>query len=169
MMDSTTSASSEQELLRLRNEGKITEAEYQDLLAAMRKAPSREEDQPDASGPGCASQIERPKGGNIPPVLWIALVSLAVMIVAKVLGAFQLGPQILVDAALSAALLVGLYLGHKWAYVATIVLVALSAVLACSKGTEYGLTVLLVNCLVLVPMILARDYFFPKPARTGDN
>lgn len=37
-MESVSNISSEEELLQLRNEGKISEAEYQDLLAAIQKA-----------------------------------------------------------------------------------------------------------------------------------
>lgn len=40
-MSIASNASSEQELLQLRNEGKITEAEYQELLAIMKKPPAR--------------------------------------------------------------------------------------------------------------------------------
>ena len=38
-MESVSNISSEEELLQLRDEGKISEAEYNDLLAAMRKPP----------------------------------------------------------------------------------------------------------------------------------
>jgi hypothetical protein len=41
-MESISNISSEEELLQLRNEGKISEAEYQDLLAAMRKSPAKD-------------------------------------------------------------------------------------------------------------------------------
>ena len=37
-MEGVSNVSSEEELLQLRNEGKISEAEYQDLLAAIQKA-----------------------------------------------------------------------------------------------------------------------------------
>jgi hypothetical protein len=36
-VESVSNVSSEEDLLQLRNEGKVSEAEYQDLLAAMRK------------------------------------------------------------------------------------------------------------------------------------
>ena len=36
-MENISNVSSEEELLQLRNEGKISEAEYHDLLSAMRK------------------------------------------------------------------------------------------------------------------------------------
>ena len=45
-MKDSASASSQEELLRLREEGKISEAEYQNLLAAM-QAPTAAEPQPD--------------------------------------------------------------------------------------------------------------------------
>jgi len=44
-MENVSNISSEEELLQLRNEGKISEAEYQDLLATMRKpSPNGDED-----------------------------------------------------------------------------------------------------------------------------
>ncbi|MBN2128717.1 MAG: hypothetical protein JW741_04445 [Sedimentisphaerales bacterium] len=45
-MTDSSSASSQEELLRLREEGRISEAEYQNLLAAM-QAPTAAEPQPD--------------------------------------------------------------------------------------------------------------------------
>jgi hypothetical protein len=39
-MEDISNISSEEELLQLRNEGKITEDEYEQLLAAMSKPPS---------------------------------------------------------------------------------------------------------------------------------
>ena len=38
-MENVSNISSEEELLQLHNEGKISEAEYQDLLATIRKSP----------------------------------------------------------------------------------------------------------------------------------
>ena len=44
-MENVSNISSEEELLQLRNEGKISDAEYQDLLATMRKpSPNGNED-----------------------------------------------------------------------------------------------------------------------------
>ena len=44
-MGNVSNVSSEEELLQLRNEGKISDAEYQDLLATMRKpSPNGDED-----------------------------------------------------------------------------------------------------------------------------
>ena len=45
-MKNAPSASSEEELLQLRNDGKISEPEYQDLRAAIQKSAPREPDGP---------------------------------------------------------------------------------------------------------------------------
>ena len=163
-MKNISNISSEEELLQLLNDGKITETEYQDLLATMTKSHTHDENLP----PYSASKLKMPDPRSIPPILWIALVSLALMVFGKVLFAFKVGPIILIDAALSAVLLVGLYLGHTWAYVLTIVGVILGTILACSKGIGNGLMILLIDCLVLVPVLLSRDYFFTKPEPSKD-
>lgn len=43
-MDNISNISSEEELLQLRNDGKVSEAEYQDLLSAMRKTSLSEDE-----------------------------------------------------------------------------------------------------------------------------
>ncbi|MBN2594108.1 MAG: hypothetical protein JXA81_11420 [Sedimentisphaerales bacterium] len=163
-MENISNISSEDELLQLRNEGKITETEYQDLLATITKPPAHDENLP----PNSAAKPKIPDTGSIPPVLWIALVSLALMVFGKLLFMFKVGPIILIDAALSAVLLVGLYLGHTWAYFLTIIGVILGTILACSKGISNGLAIFIIDCLVLVPVLLSRDYFFGKSESSGD-
>ena len=41
-MENVSNISSEEELLQLRNEGRVNEDEYRDLLSAVRKAPSKD-------------------------------------------------------------------------------------------------------------------------------
>jgi hypothetical protein len=161
-METVSNVSSEEELLRLRNDGKISEAEYQDLLAAIRKSRPGETEVPDQSN-SCTFWLKtRLMEKKIPGPLWIALISLSVMVVLKVLFAFMVGPAILIDATWSGALLVGLYFGHKWAYILTIVFVAIGTVSGLSKGIGSGLTILVLDCLVLVPVLVCTEYFFPK-------
>ena len=163
-MEDPKNISSEQELLELRNQGKISEAEYGELLAAMRK-PTPDK-RPISDRTGIAGYLERQsRRKQIPGVLWIGLVSLGIMVLLKLVAVVSVGPRILIDAGLSAALLVGLCLGHKWAYILTIVLVVLGTVCALSKGAGYGLLVLILDCLVLVPVVLSTDYFFFKKDR----
>jgi hypothetical protein len=161
-MDNISNISSEEELLRLRDDGKISEAEYQDLLAAIRKSRPGETEVLGRSNSWTFWPKTLRTEKEIPGPLWIALISLAVMVVLKVLFVFHVGPAILIDAALSGALLVGLYFGHKWAYVLTIVFVAIGTVSGLSKGIGSGLTILVLDCLVLVPVVMCTEYFFPK-------
>jgi hypothetical protein len=161
-MINISNISSEEELLQLRNEGKISEAEYQDLLTAIRKSRPSETQVPDNSNFFSFWSKTRLTEKKIPGPLWIALISGSVMVVLKVLFVFKVGPAILIDAGLTGALLVGLYLGHKWAYVLTIVFVAIGTVSGLSKGIGSGLTILVLDCLVLVPVVMCTEYFFPK-------
>ncbi|MCK4292359.1 MAG: hypothetical protein KAY65_04125 [Planctomycetes bacterium] len=75
-MENVTNISSEEELLGLRNEGKISEAEYQDLLTAMRKPSSN-------GGEEAAPEIEKAKSkrklGKIAFVLMLAGILLPVI------------------------------------------------------------------------------------------
>lgn len=167
-METASNPSSEEELLQLRNEGKISEAEYQELLAAMSKPPAAEEKASDSPMSCSAALKSLPGYENVPGVLWVALISLALMVLGKFLAAFKFGPLILVDAGGSAVLLVGLYLRHKWAYILTIVFVALGTILAFSKGPNQGLAVAVLDCLVLVPVLICTESFFGKaPTDSG--
>jgi hypothetical protein len=99
---------------------------------------------------------------DIPGPLWIAIVSLGLMVVGKIVAAFGGRPVILIDAVLSGALLVGIVLGRKWAYVLTFVSVVLGTATGLSKNVGAGITILVVDCLVLVPVLICTSYFFPK-------
>ena len=97
---------------------------------------------------------------DIPPVLWIALVSLGLMILGKI--AFSISrPILLVDAALSGAMLYGLYRGYKWAFVLTLTVLAMKVVLSLVKPPEAIIGILVIDALVYVPVIMCRTYFFP--------
>jgi hypothetical protein len=99
---------------------------------------------------------------QIPGLLWIAIVSLGLMVVGKVMAAARFGPVILVDAAISALILYGIIRGYKWAYVLTIVSVVLGVGSGLFKGMGYALVILMADGLVWVPVLLCTDYFFPQ-------
>lgn len=108
---------------------------------------------------------------KIPGPLWIALISLGLMVLGKVLVALTSGPVILVDAVLSGLLLAGLVFGHKWAYVLTFIFTAIGTVAGLSQGAEAGIAILVLDCLVLVPVLISTRYFFPEspPAPAADR
>ncbi|MEJ2704939.1 MAG: hypothetical protein P8Z79_21080 [Sedimentisphaerales bacterium] len=151
---------SEQELKQLLEEGRISEEEYKQLHSAMNKPNTKE---------AFLDWKEAIRHRKVPSVLWIALVSLGLMVFMKLAYISKTGPVVLVDAALSAALLAGLYLGHKWAYILTIAFVSLGAIVGFTKGFGQGITILLADCLVLVPVLLCTDYFFPKTDENHSN
>lgn len=107
---------------------------------------------------------------TIPGPLWIAIVSLGLMVFGKICFAFKLGPLILVDAAVSGLLLLGIILGHKWAYFLAIVFTALGTIKGLGKGIPNGMIILMADCLVLVPVLLCTNYFFAgkAPLSEGD-
>jgi hypothetical protein len=105
---------------------------------------------------------------NIPGPLWIAIITLAVISLLTLLSVLQGNPLVpMVSAICNVALLVGLVLGHKWAYVLTIVFCVLGIVVGFGKGVGNGLMVLFGNGLVLVPILLCTSYFFPAPEPGG--
>ena len=75
-MEIPSNASSEEELLGLRNEGKISETEYQDLLGAMRRPSSRPVEVPAPQSDKAASKRRL---GKIAFVLMLAGILLPVI------------------------------------------------------------------------------------------
>lgn len=83
------------------------------------------------------------------------------MVFGKTACVFKVGPLILIDATLSAILLVGLVFGHRWAYVLTLVFTVVGTVSGLSKGIQSGITVLVLDCLVLIPVLVCTSFVFP--------
>jgi hypothetical protein len=73
----------------------------------------------------------------------------------------------LIAVAFNVLILVGLYHGHRWAFVVTLVLGLLGIVVTLARSPVLGLGVLIGNGLVLVPMLLAKDYFWGAHRATG--
>jgi len=91
------------------------------------------------------------------------LIFLGIATVGKVVAATQLGPGLLLDAALCALLLVGLYLGHRWAYVVTVVVVPAKLIVAVVLGSAGGgLLTFIFDCLVLIPVLASTRYFWGR-------
>jgi len=81
-MEGIANISSEEELLGLRREGKISETEYRELLGAMRKGPSSGTD---AAPPESDEAASKRRLGKIAFVLMLVGIVLPVMLVAIVL------------------------------------------------------------------------------------
>lgn len=92
-MESVRSVSSEEELLKLRNADKISEAEYHDLLGAMRQAPPKDAPAPTTE---VAAPASRRKCGRIAfTLMWVGLLLPAICFFAlTVLAPENTGPAI---------------------------------------------------------------------------
>ena len=106
---------------------------------------------------------------DMPGTLWVAIVALAVITLATLAAALKMRPLVpLVGSACNAVLLIGLVRGQKWAYVLTVVFCVLGVAVGFAKGCSYGLGVLFGNGIVLVPVLLCTDFFFPAHDRERD-
>ncbi len=100
--------------------------------------------------------------GKIPPVMWIAIIAMGLYTVLSLSAGLARGsPALLLTAGANAALLLGLAKGKKWAYVIAIVVSGVSAAFAFWHSLNHGMSVLLADSLVAVPVILSTRFFFP--------
>lgn len=101
---------------------------------------------------------------KIPGPLWIAIVTLVLMVAYKTNVAFSGNPLAFFDVLLYGVVLAGIVRGAKWAYVLTLVFSVLGTLVALSNGAAAGMTVFLLNCLIFVPLFVCTRYFFaPSP------
>jgi hypothetical protein len=97
----------------------------------------------------------------IPGVLWVSLIALGLFSFLQLLiGIIQPNVAMLISVVFNVLILVGLYRGHRWAFVVTLVLGLLGIVVTLARSPALGLGVLIGDGLVLVPMLLAKDYFW---------
>ena len=104
----------------------------------------------------------------IPGVLWVSLIALGLFsVIQLLLGVVRLNVVMLIAVAFNVLILVGLYRGHRWAFVVTLVLGLLGIVVTLARNPAVGLGVVICNGFVLVPMLLAKDYFWGAGRATG--
>ena len=98
---------------------------------------------------------------EIPGALWFGLVALALIVVVQfLLGMGQGNVPLLIGAACSLVLLFGLYHGYRWAFVMTLLLGMLGILTTLVRNPLIGLGTIVINGFVLVPIWLAKDYFW---------
>ena len=101
---------------------------------------------------------------RIPPALvWIAIAALGVISILTLMAGLSRRPEVALAAVLGNLILMfGLALGHKWAYVLVLVLSALGVAVAFAKSGARGLPVLFGNAVVVVPVLMSTNFFFPN-------
>lgn len=108
---------------------------------------------------------------KMPDMLWVSIFILGVIEMNHILrGEPKSVGSLILGLVITVALMIGIFLGQKWAYVAELVLASVQVIWITGESTGKGIVALLVNCLVAAPMILSTRYFFPrktKPDETG--
>ncbi len=98
---------------------------------------------------------------NIPGVLWVAIIALAgISVIQLGVAIARPNPGLLLGVALQAAIVYGLYSGHRWAYVTLLVTGVLSIIVVSLRDARVGLATLVIDSIVLVPMLVSTRYFF---------
>jgi len=75
----------------------------------------------------------------------------------------------LIAVAINVLMLIGLYHGYRWAFVVTLVFAVLGVLVTLARSPVLGLGTLVLNGLVVVPMLLARDYFWGPRLAADDE
>ena len=99
---------------------------------------------------------------KIPGPLWIALISLSIMVLVKLGLALTTSPLLIVDVILSAILLYGLGFRRQWAYSFAILLALCGSAFAMAQDMVMGMAFMVMYSLVLVPVLMCTHVFYPK-------
>jgi len=97
-----------------------------------------------------------------PRILWVALLGLvAICFLQFLIALSSRRADLLFGIFCSLVLCVGLFYGHRWAFVLTLLFgVGTPIVCAFTQGLGPALGLAVINAVVYVPVLLARDYFW---------
>ena len=156
-MESVSDISSEEELLKLREEGKISEDEYKDLLAAMRKSPA----------PSAGSAVDTRKAVSLQDVPWQIWIVVAVLVLEGVgnLLIIPQQPMALIWLAAKCVFILGLLKGWRWAFCLFVVVGIIHVVFFMLQAPVAALLNLAIVALALVSF----RFYFPSQAEYDDR
>ncbi|MEJ2704940.1 MAG: hypothetical protein P8Z79_21085 [Sedimentisphaerales bacterium] len=154
-MESTENLSSEEELLKLKNEGRITEEEYQDLLSAMRKSPS--ESHPVAGNNNVPSSLQR-----VPWQIWVVVV---VLVLEGINNLFLIpqNPYAITWLAAKTVFIVGLIKGWKWVFFLNVIVGGIHVLYFLIPAP----LVALINLVLVVLVISSYRFYFSQNVITS--
>lgn len=105
---------------------------------------------------------------RVPGVLYVALVSLAVMSVGQLgVGLGRGRPTILLAVALNVAMILGLYAGRRWAFVLTLLFSVAGVLMIGSRHPNQFVGMVIGNGFVVVPVLMSARYFWDEPSGPG--
>jgi len=154
-MESVSDISSEEELLQLREEGKISEDEYKDLLATIRKSPVAGADR--AVNARKATILQ-----DVPWQIWIVVAVLALEGAGNLLIIPQ-QPVALIWLGAKCVFILGLLKGWRWAF-CLFVVVGIAHILFFMLQAP---VVALLNLAIVAVALSSFRFYFPSQAEYG--
>ena len=154
-MESVPNISSEEELLQLRNEGKVSEAEYQELLAAIRKSPA--EGARDAANAGAFINLQ-----EVPWQIWVVVALLALEGVGNLLYIPQ-QPMALIWLGAKCLFILGLLKRWRWVFCLYVVI----GIIHVLSFLLQAPLVALINLVMVVLALCSYRFYFPSQAENN--
>jgi hypothetical protein len=155
-MENISNISSEEELLELRNEGKVSEAEFQDLLAAIRKSPAV--DATDAVNEGKFINLQ-----EVPWQIWVVVA----LLVLEGVGNLLIIPQqtmALIWLGAKCLLILGLLKRWRWIFCLYVVIGGIHVMFFLLQAP----LVALINLVMVVLVLCSYRFYFPGRAENND-
>lgn len=113
--------------------------------------------------PSTPSIQGKPANHSPPACLFIGLLALAIITVLGLFSAMARSSAAgFAAVACNLALILGLVLGHRWAYFLVILFSIAGVAVAFTKGASLGLLAILGNAVVVLPVLFSTHYFFPN-------
>ena len=151
-MDNFVEISSEEELLGLCNEGKVSEAEYKDLLAAIRKSPAKETK--DAVNTTAFISLK-----DIPWQIWVVVALLALEGVGNLLYIPQ-QPMALIWLGWKSLFILGLLKRWRWVFCLFVIFGVIHVLYFLLQAP----IVALMNLALVVLALCSYRFYFPYRA-----
>ena len=151
-MKNVSNISSEEELLELRNEGKISEAEYRDLLAAIRKSPAKETKD-------AVNEVTFISRQYVPWQIWIVIAILALEGVGNLLYIPQ-QPMALIWLGWKSLFILGLLKRWRWVFCLFVIFGVIHVLYFLLQAP----IVALMNLALVVLALCSYRFYFPYRA-----
>lgn len=155
-MESVSNVSSEEELLQLRNKDKVSEAEYQDLLAAIRKSPA--EGARNAVNAAAFATMQ-----DVPWQIWVVVALLALEGIGNLLYLPQ-QPMALIWLGAKCLFILGLLKRWRWVFCLFMVIGGIHVLLFLLSAP----LVALINLAMVVLALCSFRFYFPSRAENDD-
>lgn len=155
-MDNVSNISSEEELLQLRNDGKVSETEYQELLAAIRKSPTK-------SARGAVNTAAFATLQDVPWQIWVVVALLVLEVVGNLLYIPQ-QPMALIWLGAKCLFILGLLKRWRWVFCLFVVIGGIHVLFFLLQTP----LVALINLVMVVLALCSFRFYFPSQAENND-